>query len=939
MTNKAPHPFFSLKWKAGLLFGLVLILFNALFPTLVYWNLQQQFELSRKQIQQQFQLELTGQLQNTSNELQRLAEISLIPENASSQSIINALNKHRSKLELDWQITHAQLFDKQSIKLGGWGDSLPTTISNVIPNVLTTESATNIMDCNQGCKQYDFIPILIKGQTLYVMLLAYDLSDTLLDFTNNTAADVAILSANHTQKNHNSERHLSNWNMNISALTSYQDNVSYLQQFANNYSLDVVRNQDKIIRDQNLPVEFYFVPVTNSNGIFFLIIDSIAVQQKDIMAITYRSIYVALLNVLLLGGGLFYFLSKPLSRLSEVSRVLPLLAKQKYSEVKALVSPETSHHTVDELDILENSTHKLTLQLEQLHQSVKERTSALHTRSSELQQERDFVKSLIDTAQLIILTIDRQCNITSFNDYGEQVTGYLETDIINTPLKRLFPSGQWSDIESMLIELKKIPNSVNQQQSEFIHSDGSIRTISWLHSSLSHPSESTVVLSVGLDITEQKRTEEQIIWLADHDVLTDLYNRRKFNIEFERILEQAKRFKHEGALLYLDLDQFKDINDSCGHKEGDQVLKQVAHIIQSITRTTDIISRLGGDEFAIIIPETDTLGAITLAEKLTESLAEMNVIFDDIRYKITASIGVVKFPLADLTVEELMSNADLAMYQAKSRGKNTWHQFNLDGKIRHQLETRVLWKQRIEDALENHRFIFYYQPIMDIQTQTVSHYETLIRMQGQDGSIYPPATFIEVAEQTGLINEIDHLVLQEGIFKQAELDKTNSGISLSLNLSGYAVDDKLLLPLMNRLLDDSKVNPNNLIFELTETAAVADVTQAKKFMTELNKLGCRFSLDDFGTGFASFRYMRELPVDIVKIDGSFVTDLAHNPDDQLFVKALVDVAKGMGKKTIAEFVENAETLELLNVFGVDYAQGYYIGKPEPEFLQGPPDLK
>ncbi|MFT7413810.1 MAG: EAL domain-containing protein (putative c-di-GMP-specific phosphodiesterase class I), partial [Methylophagaceae bacterium] len=345
------------------------------------------------------------------------------------------------------------------------------------------------------------------------------------------------------------------------------------------------------------------------------------------------------------------------------------------------------------------------------------------------------------------------------------------------------------------------------------------------------------------------------------------------------------------------------------------------------------------DEFAIILPDIDSATAISIAEKIAAELAIMNITFNNIRFKLTCSIGLLEFPLANLSIDELISNADLAMYQAKAIGKNTWHQFHIDDEARSQLETRVLWKQKIVDALENNRFIFYYQPIMNIRKRTVSHYEMLIRMQDADGTIHPPFTFIQVAEDTGLINGIDHLVLQHGIYKQAELDAKGLETSLSINLSGHAVDDKLLFPLVKRLLDDSNVNPESLIFELTETAAVADIIQAKQLMVQLNQLGCRFSLDDFGTGFASFRYMRELPVDIVKIDGSFITNLAENPDDQLFVKALVDVARGMGKKTVAEFVENAETLALLHAFGVDYAQGYYIGKPQPYFLDKPPILK
>jgi diguanylate cyclase (GGDEF)-like protein/PAS domain S-box-containing protein len=936
-VNKTPR-FFSLKWKAGLLFGTVLLVFNALVPVMVYWNLQQKFELSRTQVQKQFKQELIGQLQNTSERLQRLAELTFIAENTNSRSITLALNKSQSKLELDWHTTQAQLFDHNAKKIGGWGENIPQHIIQLVTKVLKSESAEKMFDCKQGCKQYDLIPVLTDKESTLVLVFAYDMSNALVDFTNKTAADVAIITRQQMQTS-TVENTLTPWNMHISILTSFQKNIAYLHFLANKYSLNTLIKNGQLVRDTSLPVELNMIQPEGYSDLLFIIIDDISAQQKEIRAIILRSIILSLFGIFVLGGSLFYLISRPLNRLSLVSEALPLLAKQRYENVRKLIHHNKNKDYIDELDQLELSTGELTSQLEDLNLSVKERTESLHTRSIELKQERDFVKSLIDTAQLIIITIDRNYKITSFNDYAEQVTGYLETDIINTSFERFFPKPHWTEVKSTLFELNSNLQSVSQQESEFIHHDGSIHIISWLHSSLTHPTDSSVILSVGLDITDKKHSEEQILWLAEHDMLTELYNRRKFHDIFEQILVKAQQSDKKGMLLFLDLDQFKDINDSCGHKIGDQVLKAVAHLLPTVTREMDSIARIGGDEFAIIFPDFDSVNAISIAEKIAAELAIMNITFNNIRFKLTCSIGLLEFPLADLSIDELISNTDLAMYQAKAIGKNTWHQFNIDDQTRSQLETRVLWKQKIEDALENNRFVFHYQPIMDIRKRTVSHYEMLIRMQDADGTIHPPFTFIQVAEDTGLINSIDHLVLQHGIYKQAELDASGSETSLSINLSGHAIDDKLLFPLFMRLLDESNVNPQHLIFELTETAAVADIIQAKELMLQLNELGCRFSLDDFGTGFASFRYMRELPVDIVKIDGSFITNLAENTDDQLFVKALVDVARGMGKKTIAEFVENAETLALLHSFGVDYAQGYYIGKPQPYFLDKPPILK
>lgn len=938
MSQNTTTRFFSLKWKAGFLFGTVLLIFNALVPVTVYWNLQQKFELTRTQVQKQFEQELTGQLKNTSERLQRLAELAFISENTNSQSIIRALNNSQSKLELDWHTKQALLFNHSAKQIGGWGADLPQHIVKLVSEVLVSETAEIIIDCKQGCKQYDLIPVLTDKESTLVLVLSSDMSNTLLEFTNKTTADVAIITRQKDQYS-TKDNTLAPWNMQISILTAFQKNIAYLQFLTNKYSLNTILEEGEIIRDKSLPVEFNVIPTEGDNDLIYIIIDDISAQQKEIRAIILQSIILSLFSIFILGSILFFLISRPLNRLSIVSEALPLLAKQRYKNVRELISYHTNNNSIDELDQLELSTNELTHQLENLNLSVKEHTQSLNTRSIELKQERDFVKSLIDTAQLIIITLDSDFKITSFNDYAEQVTGYLETNIMNTPFERFFLQPDWPMVESTLFELNNSLNVVGQSESEFVHNDGSIHIISWLHSSLNHPHDSSVILSVGLDITDKKHNEEQITWLAEHDMLTQLFNRRKFHDIFELILLGAQQSQIKGMLLFFDLDQFKDINDSCGHKVGDQVLKTIAHLLPTIIRDTDIVARIGGDEFAIILPDIGSHDAIILAEKIASELALLTITFNNIRFKLTCSIGLLEFPLTNLSVDELISNTDLAMYQAKAIGKNTWHQFSLDDHTRSQLETRVLWKQKIEDALENNRFIFHYQPIMNIRERTVSHYEMLIRMQDADGTIHPPFTFIQVAEDTGLINSIDHLVLQHGIYKQAELDANGLETSLSINLSGHAISDKLLFPLLTRLLNESNVNPKHLIFELTETAAVADIIQAKELMVQLNELGCRFSLDDFGTGFASFRYMRELPVDIVKIDGSFITNLAENPDDQLFVKALVDVARGMGKKTIAEFVENSETLALLHTFGVDYAQGYYIGKPQPHFLDEPPILK
>lgn len=663
--------------------------------------------------------------------------------------------------------------------------------------------------------------------------------------------------------------------------------------------------------------------------------ESIQLDQLDLFIYFGIAIVLLLLLAIVFATRSYLELSRPLNHLEQITHTLPLLSSKKYDEAKDTFQQLESNSKHHEISQLHFATLQLTSVLEQLDANVEQRAKVIHAQNTELEHERDFAKSLLDTAQLIVFTIDKNFEITLFNDHAEKVTGYKESDMLNTPVSRMFPAGNWTEAQSYFNELLANNLPIAQQDAELIDHEDHIKEISWLHSRIDGVQNNAVILSVGLDMTEKKAAEKRIVWMAEHDPLTDLCNRRKFTQDFEKSLQTAIRYQHENALLFLDLDEFKDINDTSGHKAGDDLLKAVAKTLVKVTRFTDLVARLGGDEFAVILPEIDRHGANTLAKKILSELAQIDLSYGAVKHKVSSSIGIVHFPLHDASIHELLGFADLAMYKAKSSGKGTFHTFSANDQTQEQLETRVFWKHQIEDALENNNFILNFQPILEIESSTIRHYEVLIRMRdSSSGEIRMPGKFIQIAEESGLIHNIDHYVLRHAMIKLASLQKQGIDATFAINLSGAVVDDPVVLPLIKQLIKKHKVNPEKLIFEVTETSAVSNLQQAKKLMESIKVLGCRFSLDDFGVGFSSFNYMRELPVDIIKIDGIFIKDLDKNADDQLFVKALVDVAKGLGKKTIAEYVETKEILVLLQKYGVDYAQGFYIGRPENDLLDG-----
>ena len=446
-------------------------------------------------------------------------------------------------------------------------------------------------------------------------------------------------------------------------------------------------------------------------------------------------------------------------------------------------------------------------------------------------------------------------------------------------------------------------------------------------------SETTQTLTDRMELLQLDReeAERRLVWLADHDPLTQLYNRRRFREDFERILDQARRYEHTGAVLFLDLDQFKDVNDLSGHLVGDVMLQRVAEQLIRLIRPSDTLARVGGDEFALILPESRAVDAQACAQRIQAAVRSIQVRDRERIHRVTVSIGIALFPDQGQDPQELLANADIAMFQAKGKGAGRLHLFSLDDRAREQMDARITWRDKIAEGLRDDRFVLHFQPIVTISTGSIHHWEVLLRLRDRRGKLACPDRFIPVAEKTGQIQAIDHWVLAHAI----QCLGRDSCLRLGINLSGRAMDDPALLPDIERLLGEHRVEPTRLTFEVTETAAVSSLVRATELMKAVQRLGCSFALDDFGTGYASSAYLRRLPVDEVKIDGAFIRDLAKNQEDRIFVKAITDMAHGMGKRVTAEYVETEAIYEILGELGVDYAQGYFLGRPKPEADQGP----
>lgn len=428
------------------------------------------------------------------------------------------------------------------------------------------------------------------------------------------------------------------------------------------------------------------------------------------------------------------------------------------------------------------------------------------------------------------------------------------------------------------------------------------------------------------DVTSERQTADQLVYLAERDALTGLYNRHRFNEELNRMLADAQRHGTRVALLFFDLDDFKYINDTFGHRAGDAMLIRVAGEVAGQVRRNEIFARLGGDEFAILVPEISDQMLRVLAERITRSIALVRFQFEGQNLRLTSSLGIAVHPDHADNAEDLIARADTAMYQAKEVGKNAWRIYRSDLDTSQQMASRLSWNDRILHALENNLMDLEFQGIYTTSNRALSHFEVLVRMRDMDdpGRLLMPGQFIPMAEKSGKILEIDRWVLRESIQMLAEV---KSIPALAVNISGRSFDEPTLPQYIAEQIKYFGIAPRRLQVELTETSAVSDLHDAQRFIEALRQTGCGICLDDFGTGFSSFAYLKHLQADSVKIDGLFIRNLANDYDNQLFVKAIVSVTRGLRKVTIAECVEDQETLDMLRSFDVDCVQGYFLERP------------
>lgn len=538
----------------------------------------------------------------------------------------------------------------------------------------------------------------------------------------------------------------------------------------------------------------------------------------------------------------------------------------------------------------------------------------------QLKQDKDFISAVVDTAAALIVVLSPKNQIIQANRAFCQLSGFSSEELLGGDFCAMLVSAENQAAVPVNFSDLKEPNSVRVFENNLLSKDKQERVISWRASAVLDPAGALAyIICAGVDITEYHLAEQRLAYLASRDPLTQLYNRNYLVRSVESAVEKAAA-GIKSALLYIDLDNFKIINDTLGHAAGDRLLVNIADLLRKATRERDVIVRFGGDEFVVVLNNVELGDAKKIAERIRHLVDELVFLDSGKSFTVGSSIGLAVID-GQIGAEQVMGQADSACYAAKSRGRNRVEIFQMEAAELNQLRSDAGWRTRIKEGMKNREFKLHFQPVLSVEKNKVEYFEALLRLETAEGGMFMPGIFLPAAERFKMMGDLDRYVVSEAL---AHL-KADPKLCLSVNLSGQSLADPGLGDFLEQAFAEAEVDAKRVILEVTETEIISNLALARALSDRLRAKGFRFALDDFGAGFSSFGQLKNLPVDYLKIDGIFIRELGKEPTSRVFVAAINNIAHHLGMKSVAEYVQDEKSLEILKEIGVDYAQGQYVG--------------
>ncbi|MFT7126473.1 MAG: diguanylate cyclase (GGDEF)-like protein [Pseudoalteromonas tetraodonis] len=925
---------FSLKWKAILTLAFVLLLSQIAVLAMVYANVSYQLRSQLEDYHHNHQAVLTEmnkasaeRMRDMAPSIAALSGLSEMNQPFSADEVSGNFLPRWYSISGDIGLAYVAFYSKDSDLLVEWGltevDQQRKAVDQLAADTLRSEEPNSLLVCYKRCYLYVAVPLLDLDAETYVVVLSSPLEQLVIDVARASGADFTILVDNKSDSG-------CCWGKNVSLSTQrefaekffpYLDSIGYSDTHltggftvpydGKEYLVSLVHLGDL----GNHATEILVADVSRE---VWSVRDSFRILMIVVALVIILSVVVLL--------GLLW---GPMSHLRRLADALPLLSERKYSQFRYLLDYKPRDRAIqDEIAVLDMSSIAVSENLENMEHQLLRHSDALARRASELSAERDLISGILNTTQVIILSINEQTQIERINQFGLSLLSLKSEQVVGRRFDEVIDIAEGAEALNHALEgLVEAREGRYRHDSVLLNEELGTRSIAWMHTAMS--SDSGMLLSVGMDVTEQLQAEARLSWVADHDALTSLYNRNRFTRELEREVALAG-VNDRVAVLLFGVDNFKDLNGTMGYQAGDNWLQcfgsRLRETAYEAGRTPEWVARLSGDEFAVMLPNVDDSVALSYVAEVTEALRDNGGLGGMV---LTASVGMAVYPEHGTAVRELMSHADIARNTAKQEGGgrcNVYSESELSGAL---VERRVYWRQQISDALENDGFSLFYQPIVELADHSVSHCEVLLRMVGKGGELISPAKFIDVAESSNLVGPIERWVLTHAVDKLVEMQEQGITTGLSINLSGRTFNDPRLVEMISGLVVGRLADPSKLIFELTETAAVANLQAAADVISTIRDLGCRFAFDDFGSGFTSFEYIKVLPVDYIKLDASFVKRVHLVKDDQTLVTSMVEMLQRLGKQVIAEGVEDEGCYIWLRDHGVEYIQGYYFGRPAP----------